>query len=122
MNNFTWTDVSTFEIDKTQEFYKKIFDWDFHADFDSSGKEYLVVHQGDQAISGIYTMPEKFTAMNMPSFWMSYIRVENIEETLKKAHSVKGTIIEVDITKFGGGKMALVRRPFRCWVYALRRA
>ena len=64
-------------------------------------------------------MPEKFQSIRMPSFWMSYIHVQNIEETVRVAKA-NGAIIEVSPEAApGGGLVALIRDPagagFTCY-------
>ena len=64
-------------------------------------------------------MPQKFQKINMPSFWMSYIQVPNIEETVRVAEQ-QGAKIEVRPQAApGGGRIALIRDPagagFTCY-------
>ncbi len=111
MNNFTWTDLSTFDREKTKEFYSTLFGWIFIDEQKQNKQDYSVAYKDGLAVAGVYTMPQKFTDMGMPSFWMSYVRVENIKEALDRATQIKGIRIEIGITLFGSGKMALVRDP-----------
>ena len=106
MNNFIWTDLSTFDLEKTKQFYNEIFGWNYY----QSDDQYHVGYTGNFEASGLYEMPEKFQKMNMPSFWMSYIQVENVAETVAIAKKANG-IIEVveDLESFG--KIALIRDP-----------
>lgn len=111
MNNFTWTDLSTFDVEKTKKFYSEIFAWDFYEEKNKFGEKYHIGYLGEEAIAGIYEMPKKFVDINTPSFWMSYIRVEKIQEVVDLARSIHGGLVEVDVTPFADGKMALVRDP-----------
>jgi len=63
----------------------------------------------------MYTMPEKFQKIGMPSFWMSYIQVSNIEDTVRKAEE-HGAIIEISPQAApGGGLIAGVKAPLMIW-------
>jgi len=96
---FVWADLSTFNLEEAQGFYGKCFGWESSA--------------------GLYVMPEKFQHIRMPSFWMSYIQVQNIEETVRVAKA-NGAIIELSPEAApGGGLVALIRDPagagFTCY-------
>ena len=103
-NNFVYADLSTFDVEKTKSFYSKLFNWSYFTD----NQSYYVAYANDREVCGMYEMPEKFKAINMPSFWMSYIQVSNLESTLEKVKSHNG-IIELIDTNQSIGKIALVR-------------
>lgn len=107
INNFNWTDLSTFKIEETKEFYSKLFAWDFYPDGD-----YNVAAIGHDAIAAIYTMPEQFQKLKLPSFWMSYLRVADIEDIYKRARNFPGAIVEIKPEEFqDGGQISLIRDP-----------
>lgn len=106
-NNFTWTDLSTFDVPKAKKFYADIFGWDF---YDEDG--YEIAHQENIPIAGIFKMPEYLEKINMPSFWMSYMRVQDVAQTVAKAKKHKNVIVEIEPTNFGDdAKIALIRDP-----------
>ncbi len=105
-NNFVWTDLSTFDLEVAKTFYSNVFGWEYFG----NGEGYFMAMASNQEASGLYETPEKFRQMNMPSFWMSYIQVENLEQTVKKAKE-SGGIIELVDTEQQIGKIALIRDP-----------
>lgn len=105
-NNFVWTDLSTFDLEVAKAFYSNVFGWEYFGD----GEGYFTAMISNQEVSGLYETPEKFRQMNMPSFWMSYIQVENLEQTVQKAKE-SGGIIELVDTEQQIGKIALIRDP-----------
>lgn len=105
-NNFVWTDLSTFDLKVAKTFYSNVFGWEYFGD----GEGYFMAMTSNQEVSGLYETPEKFRQMNMPSFWMSYIQVENLEQTIQKAKE-SGGIIELVNTEQQIGKIALIRDP-----------
>lgn len=112
-NNFIWCDLSTFDIKRAQRFYSELFGWSYVSMSDRSMKsEYLVAHQKENAVSALFVMPEYLQKINMPSFWMSYVQVENIENTVENAKKHDGVIIEIEPTQFDEkSKIALIRDP-----------
>lgn len=111
-NTFTWFDLSTFDVEQCKKFYHQLFDWDYFFEQNAAGEEYFVAYQDLTAVAGIYEMPAFFKKINMPSFWMSYIRVENITAAVEKARVIEGVRVEVEPTVFShGDQIALVRDP-----------
>lgn len=102
-NKFIWADLSSYTPQKTRSFYETIFNWSY---YDSYG--YLTAYAGNTAISGLYQTPEKFQKINMPSFWMSYIQVESVEETVSQAKELGGIVEVVDMNN-PMGALALIR-------------
>ncbi len=110
---FVWTDLSTFDVERAKNFYTGIFQWGF--DVDASG--YQNAFFGESAAAGLYEMPEPFQKIGMPSFWMSYLAVENLEKVKAKAKKLGGKIELEDQNALG--KVLLIRDPagagFTCY-------
>lgn len=114
MGKFVWTDLSTFDLTAAKSFYRACFGWRY---VDDAGYEMGMV--GRQPTAGLYTMPEFFQSINMPSFWMSYIHVDDIERTVALAEQ-HGAKVELQPEPFAnGGMVALIRDPagagFTCY-------
>jgi len=98
---FLWADLSTFDLDAAHAFYARMMGWRFDGYF---------AHKDDVSVAGLYTMPEKFQAIGMPSFWMSYIGVDNLAASIETASRLGGRV-EVGPQPLGAGQFALVRDP-----------
>ena len=99
---FIWADLSSYRPDVTRPFYSQIFEWSFD--------DYAAL-VSKRPTSGLYQMPQKFIDMGMPSFWMSYIAVDDVSRTVEIAKEYGGKV-EVGPTEFeGGGEYALIRDP-----------
>lgn len=100
--NFVWADLSTFRPGTTNPFYQKLFGW--------RTSDYMATLSG-APVAGIYEMPEKFQKIGMPSFWMSYMAVDDIDQVVAVA-TEQGGKVEIQPSEFdGGGKYALIRDP-----------
>lgn len=103
--DFLWCDLSTFHPAQTRAFYRDLMGWSLPAD------DYAIASRGGQPVAGIYEMPQKFQKIGMPSFWMSYIAVDNVEATIEIARTHGGKV-ELGPEPFeGGGSFALIRDP-----------
>ena len=106
-NKFVWTDLSTFDLSVARRDYERIFGWSFTGD-----DQYDFALDGQTPVAAIFPMPQKMVEINMPSFWMSYVGADDLEGKVKKAHSYKGVVIEVEPTHFDEhSRIALVRDP-----------
>ncbi|MEL7450308.1 MAG: VOC family protein [Pseudomonadota bacterium] len=107
-NPFVWADLSTFDLSGAKHFYRECFGWRYH----EQDAGYVLAGADPYApVAGLYTMPEKFQAIGMPSFWMSYIQVDDIDATVSKAEQ-HGARIEVRPEPSpSGGLVALIRDP-----------
>ncbi len=111
-NPFVWTDLSTFDTVAARSFYEGLFGWRFSETTGTDGAPYFVASHWFTSVSALFEMPERLQALNLPSFWMSYIRVDDVSATVAKAKAVEGTIIEVPATDAGdGARIALIRDP-----------
>lgn len=103
MNNFIWADLSSYHPTKTKQFYEAVFGWTYY-----NADGYLTAYNNDRQATGLYQTPPKFQEMKMPSFWMSYIQVDSVAETVEKARKL-GAIIELVDTDNAIGGVALIR-------------
>jgi len=83
-SKFIWADLSTFDIQSAKRFYNQCFGWEYQALDDG----YLSCLVQDSPTAGLYTMPEKFQGMGMPSFWMSYVHVDDLEKIVRLADAL----------------------------------
>lgn len=110
---FTWVDLSTFDLSSAQQFYHHVLGWDYA--MDESG--YITCSAQGFPSAGLYEMPAFFQKINMPSFWMTYIAVDDIDRIVGRAKQLGG---KVELTeKSDDGKVALIRDPagagFTCY-------
>ena len=115
MAKFVWADLSTYNLSTAKKFYSEVFGWNWHnlKNYikNNSDDNYLLALASDNnPAAGLFLMPEKFAQIRMPSFWMSYLAVADIEKTVILAKQ-SGAIIEVSPETFGVGKIALIRDP-----------
>lgn len=105
INSIIFADLSTYSPSKSMRFYESVFNWSYYEEND-----YFLAYKGTKETTGLYKTPEKFQQMNMPHFWMTYIKVENIEILVKQAVEFGG-IVEMSSDLAGFGKVALIRDP-----------
>lgn len=114
-NKFVWADLSTFDIDLATQFYTELFGWKV----DQLDDDYRLCKAEKHNAAGLYPMPVKFQKIGLPSFWMSYLRVADINATVCSAEEHGGRIEVMPEPAPGGGLVALIRDPagagFTCY-------
>ncbi|MEM6275574.1 MAG: VOC family protein [Pseudomonadota bacterium] len=99
--SFVWADLATFRQEVAETFYAHVLGWGF-----ADG----MAHAGGAPVAAIFTMPETFQKIGMPSFWMSYIAVESAAQVADAATAL-GAKVEVGPEPYGDGQIALIRDP-----------
>ena len=100
--DFIWADLSSIRTNVTRKFYSDLLGWTFD-DYAAS------LPSGP--VAGLFEMPAKFQAINMPSFWMSYIAVDDVAKTVEIANKIGGKVELGPVPYEGGGEIALIRDP-----------
>ncbi|MEM9097788.1 MAG: VOC family protein [Pseudomonadota bacterium] len=94
-----WCDLSAYRPEVAKRFYSDLFGWSW------SGGDYDFASAGEVLVAGVFQMPPKLKEMGMPSFWMSYIAVSDVAETVAVAKA-QGGKVELEAADY-----ALIRDP-----------
>lgn len=104
-NEFTWCETATFDVPEIKYFYESVFGWNM----DGENNDYCICHSDHKPAAGILEMPRKFQERAMPAFWLSFIKVESVKDTVAQAIKL-GAKIEIRPTELEGwGEYALIR-------------
>ncbi len=93
---FCWTEIATGDLEKCQTFYENVFGWDIKKnDNYDVGMDYREFSNGGQAVGGMYELTEEIfgEAEMPPPHFMTYIAVDDVDETARQAFELGGTII-----------------------------
>lgn len=105
MSAFVWADLSSDDPEESKRFYTGVFGWDY-----VEAGAYSVAAKDGVDVAGIFETPEVFQRLGMPSFWMSYLAVDDAERVAEAARAYPGATVEL-VDEAYGGKAALVRDP-----------
>lgn len=96
----SWTELATTDPEAAGKFYSQIFGWDYQEMKMPMGT-YHVIKSGGREIGGMMKTPPQVEGM--PPAWVSYVTVDNVDETAKKVESAGGKIIvpAMDIPEVG---------------------
>ena len=91
-NPFCHVELNTNDVKKAKDFYGKLFDWKLE-DIPSPGGGYTMIAVGEGTGGGLMKNP----IPGAPSFWLSYVAVDDIEAATKKAKSLGAQVMK-DVT------------------------
>ena len=77
--DFVWADVSSRDPARAQTFYATVFGWHYTESWQPDGSRYAIAQAGANQAAGLFRMLDVFQQMKMPSFWMSYIQVDDLD-------------------------------------------
>ena len=86
-NPFVHVELNTNDVAKAKGFYSKMFDWKME-DMKMDWGTYTIISVGEGTGGGLMQNP----IPNAPSFWLSYVLVDDIEAATKKAKSLGATV------------------------------
>ena len=87
-----WCDLSTFHVEQTKSFYATLFGWSYAAVTQPGGSPYHLASTAAGESAAIFEMPQKFRTIGLPSFWMSYIAVDDIDAAVDEARRLGGKV------------------------------
>jgi predicted enzyme related to lactoylglutathione lyase len=81
-NRFVWRELITKELDTAIKFYTELFGWDIRPkDYGSFIYQQIFLNKdSDYLIGGMITIPHQ---PDLPSTWLSYVSVPNMDEAVK---------------------------------------
>lgn len=109
---FLWCDLATFDVDATLEYYRDMFEWETKSEEFTDGSVYYYASNRKDVTAGIYEMPSLYKEAKMPSFWMSYIGVDDVPSSLHEVERLGGKLVLGPATFGNGATIAMVEDPF----------
>lgn len=107
---FSWNELSTTDPKAARQFYGALLGWTFtEREMFMGDGTYLVASAGGEQVAGIMPMPP--TAQGMPPFWGSYVTVDDVDASAKKAVELGGKLLVPHIDVQGVGRFCVVQDP-----------
>ena len=107
-----WRELNTQNQDAAKEFYQGMFGWSL-AQSKVTEMTYEEIHLEGKAIGGIMPITDCWGEnwQKIPSSWMTYIAVENADETIEKIKQFGGGVRVPPFDAPGVGRMSVVNDP-----------
>lgn len=112
---FSWVDLMTPDTEAATTFYEALFGWTHEASQDDGGGAYTMFRKDGLLVAGMGGMTPEMKAAGMPSVWNSYITVESVDDTTKRAEGLGAApqMPAIDIRVDGDlvGRMTVLADP-----------
>ena len=97
-----WTELTTSNLRAAETFYTQLFGWTPKRSDPASGMEYTEMSNNGQPSVGMMPKPPQLPA-HVPSYWMPYFLVENVDASADKAKTLGARLLvpPQDIEKVG---------------------
>ena len=106
-----WRELTTGDSAKAKEFYEGLLGWELEQSKLAHPIEYPEIHVEGKAIGGIMQMTEDWGDPLPPSHWMTYIAVDNIDETVEKIKQFGGSVCVPPFDAANVGRISVVNDP-----------
>jgi hypothetical protein len=109
-NSYGWAELSARGFEKAGSFYKKVFGWgEKKSDMGAGMGTYTEFQHNGESIAGGMEMNPMVPAA-VPSYWMVYFTVDNVDKAFKKATEAGGKEMLAP-QDMPGGRFAIVSDP-----------
>jgi uncharacterized protein len=102
-----WIDLTVAQADNVRDFYQEVVGWQAEGQSMGDYDDYNMSPEDGEAIAGI--CHKQGTNNNIPSVWMIYITVENLDESLSAVKKGGGKVLDIQV--MGDSKMAFIQDP-----------
>jgi hypothetical protein len=107
---FSWHELATNDYKAAFDFYEKLFGWERMAEHDMGPLGmYFIFGAGGVQKGGMFN---KTAEMQGPPSWLGYVRVKDVNQTVRKAKSARATVINGPMEVPGGDWIAQFLDPY----------
>ena len=114
---FCWTEIATGDLEKCHTFYENVFGWNIKkSDNPDTGMDYREFSGGEgfNSLGGMYELNAEMCGEGKeipPPHFLTYIAVDNVDETASKAVELGGTILNPPMDIPNVGRFCLIKDP-----------
>lgn len=91
VGTFCWNELMTRDTEKAGKFYADLIGWNPTANT-MPGMDYTIMKAGETDAGGMMAMPAEVPA-EVPSHWMAYITVEDVDASAAKTKELGGQVL-----------------------------
>lgn len=106
---FCWNELMTSDANKAKEFYRSLFGWEFQSR-EVDGGTYHMIKAGGKEGGGLMQIPAD-EAGKIPSHWMTYIYVDDMDDSVAKAQKLGAKIVVPATAVEDFGRFAILQDP-----------
>lgn len=108
---FSWVDCNSTDAPKTKAFLQAVMGWDAEDQPIGNGMVYTMFKQDGLNTVGLGQMQPAMQEQGMPSHWMSYVNVDDVDALKEKVLELGGKILMEPMDVFDSGRMMIIADP-----------
>jgi predicted enzyme related to lactoylglutathione lyase len=106
-----WAEHASKDVEAAKKFYSELLGWKL-AGSQAAGMNYTEIVVGDKHIGGMYQMPEEGgNAGDVPSRWMSYVAVDDVDASAKRTEELGGRVCVPPMDIPNVGRFCVINDP-----------
>ena len=106
VNGWLWNELWTPDPEAATRFYEKLASYHVKAN-DDDDRVYYVLEAGGQPRAGV----TRLNATEVKPNWLPYVRVADVETTVRQVESLGGRVLIAPTPKIRDGRVALIQDP-----------
>ena len=108
---FVWYELMSTNPDAAKKFYTDVIGWKTQPFENATGMDYTMWVKGETPVGGLMELPEEARKGNVPSHWVGYVAVPDVDKTAKRAVELGGRVVHgpADIPEVG--RFAILADP-----------
>jgi predicted enzyme related to lactoylglutathione lyase len=116
---FSWPELSTSDQTAGVAFYRGLFGWDVNDMPMGPNETYSMFQLRGKEVAAAAGQRSEEKQHGVPPHWNNYITVKNVDETVKRAQELGGTVLAPPFDVMEAGRMAVLQDPtgavFQVW-------
>jgi len=108
---FCWVELGTSDAAGAKEFYTKLFSWDYVDNPVGPDMVYTMLKRDGRNAAALYKLMPDMVSQGVPPNWMSYVLVENADQSAAKVTELGGTVLKGPFDVSTVGRMAVIQDP-----------
>lgn len=106
-----WVELHTSDVPGAKKFYSTVFGWNYKEVPIGPGGTYYIPQLGGGDIGGTYPLSPDMAKMGVPSHWLAYFSVPEVDASVTKATSLGGKVMLPAMDVMDVGRMAVLADP-----------
>lgn len=107
---FGWNELVTADTEACETFFTRLMGWTTDTQETAEAGTYTFFKQGDRPVGGMMSM-ESLGLEGVPSHWMAYLTVEDVDATCARCTELGGKILMKPVDVPDIGRFAIITDP-----------
>jgi len=108
--SIVWNELVTLDMPAAEKFYTELLGWQAK-DSGMPGMKYTLFNMGEKSAAGMMEMPPDAKAGGVPSHWMTYVAVDDVDASAAKAKELGAKLLHGPEDVPQVGRFCIIQDP-----------